>query len=338
MQTVQQQSMACQQAARSQQCPPTSERYAPPREMDMPAFTRREIMAGGGAAVVLAKTAVAAPQGKVLGLPPGVQLWAVKDDMARDVDGTLRRLANIGYRRVEAAGWAGRTPAGFRAAVISAGLEPFSCHFSMRDLIDDFETELAQARDVGARYVVASSPASARALDGAKPWNVGLAEAMTLADWRRNADAMNRIGARAKAMGMRFGYHNHAAEMLRYDGVVALDELMRLTDPALVHLELDLGWVAAAGHDPAAAIRRHARRIELLHVKDVATRARVPGRIADDLNTTAVGAGTIDWRATFAAAERAPVAGWFVEQEPPFTQPPLEAMTQSLAFLTKLKG
>ncbi|MEI9927726.1 MAG: sugar phosphate isomerase/epimerase [Sphingomonas sp.] len=111
---------------------------------------------------------------------------------------------------------------------------------------------------------------------------------------------------------------------------------MRLTDPAYVAFEADLGWVAAGGFDPAEVLRHHGDRIELLHIKDLATKAREPSRIADDLTTVPVGKGTIDWPAVFAAAREAKIRGWFVEQEPPWTQPPLEAIAQSLAYLNAL--
>lgn len=301
--------------------------------------TRRKVLGAGGLCLVaaLAGPASAAPQ-KTLALAPGLQLWTVKEELARDFDGTLRQLKRIGYQRIEAAGWVDRPVADFRRGVVAAGLEPFSCHFSMRDLIDEYETDLAQARDLGARYVVASSPASAKPLDPAKPWVMAVADAMTMDDWRRNAEAMNRIGARAKAMGMRFGYHNHPAEFLTIGGVFVYDELMRLTDPAHVAFELDLGWVAAAGYDPAAILAKHAERVELLHVKDIATRVRTPGKIAADLSTTPIGKGSIDWRATFAASDAARIAAWFVEQEPPFVRPPLEGLQQSLAYLRTLAG
>jgi len=298
-------------------------------------LTRREML--GATALGLSATLCGPAAAAVrVRSQPGVQLWTVKDELARDFEGTLRALHRIGYRRIEAAGWVGRSPAAFRDGVKAAGLDPFSCHFSMRDLIDEHETELAQARDVGVRHVVASSPAWTKPLDPAKPWNIGLAEAMTLADWQRNADAMNRIGETAKAMGMRFGYHNHAAEMLPYDGVTALDEILRRTDPALVSLELDIGWVAAAGHDPVETITRHADRIALLHIKDIATKARVRNQIAEDMTTTPVGSGTIDWPAVFATAGKAKVVGWFVEQEPPFAAPPLDGLQRSMAYLRKI--
>ena len=301
--------------------------------------SRRAMLGAGGAglAAMLSRPAMAAT-GSTLKLAPGLQLYTVKDDLARDFDGTLRALKRIGYQRVEAAGWVGRTPAEFRKGVEAAGLECVSCHFSMRDLIDEHDSKLAQARDVGVRYFVASSPAATKPQDTTKSWNIGLAESMTLADWHRNAEAMNRIGKSANAMGMRFGYHNHAAEMLDYEGKNAFHELVRMTDPALVAFELDLGWVAAAGHDPATTIDHHRDRIELLHVKDIAAKAPGVNRIAPDVASAPVGAGVIDWKPVFAAADRAKIGAWFVEQEPPYVQPALDGVAKSLAYLRTLRG
>ncbi|HYD23429.1 MAG TPA: sugar phosphate isomerase/epimerase [Croceibacterium sp.] len=299
-------------------------------------ISRRTFIARAGLAAAGAALAGAPGLARSSGFAPGVQLWTVKDEAARDLDGTLRALATLGYRRVEAAGWHGRTPAQFRDAVRAAGLECVSAHYSLRDLLEDSESRLAFARDVGVTYVVASSPAPSRPLDPNKSWALANAEAMTLADWRSNAEAMDRIGQRARAMGLVFGYHNHSAEFLDYDGFMPMDEIMRLTEPANVVLELDLGWVAGAGHDPVRMLERYAPRIHLLHVKDLATAERVPGKIVDDERTTPVGEGTIDWRAVFRAAERAPIHSYFVEQEAPFTEPPLEALAKSVAFLRRI--
>lgn len=159
---------------------------------------------------------------------------------------------------------------------------------------------------------------------------------MTLDDWRRNAARMNEVGARAAALGMRFAYHNHPAEFLAYDGKVAFHELLEHTDPALVAFELDLGWVAAAGYDPAHVLKEHGARIELLHVKDIATKERKPGTIAGDLTTVPIGKGSIDWPAVFAAAKAARIKSWFVEQEAPWVQPQLTALTDSIAYLRTL--
>ena len=108
----------------------------------------------------------------------------------------------------------------------------------LKDLIDDTEGRLAFARDVGCKYVVASSPAVPKPLDPAKPWPIAVAEAMNLEAWRSNAAAMETIGKRARKLGLRFGYHNHSAELLDYEGVMPLAEIVRMTNPKHVALEL----------------------------------------------------------------------------------------------------
>lgn len=296
--------------------------------------SRRQLLALAGAAMLMGpgRAMAATP----MGIPAGLQLWTVKDDLARDFDGTLRALKALGYDRVETAGWAGKSAAEFRAGVTGAGLDPISSHYSLGDLMTDTEAKLTFARDVGARFCMASSPHPSRALDPAKPWPVAMAEAMTLADWRSNAEEMNRIGAVAKSVGIQFGYHNHAAEFLDYEGVEPFAEMVRMTDPELVQFELDIGWVAAAGADPVELLTTHKDRISLLHIKDVATAERTPGKIADDLQSVPVGQGTIDWASVFRAAQGGKVQSWFVEQEPPFAHPPLEGLRDSLAYLKAL--
>ena len=115
-----------------------------------------------------------------------------------------------------------------------------------------------------------------------------------------------------------------------------LDQLVRLTDPAHVALEVDVGWVAAAGRDPVTIIRKYAPRIHLLHIKDQVSAERNPGRMVKDDRTTVIGKGTIDWPAVFLAARKAPLFAYFYEQEDPFTEPPLEAARKSLAYLQTL--
>jgi sugar phosphate isomerase/epimerase len=303
----------------------------------MPEATRRRFMALAGWAAVAGMVPTSGARATPLGIAPGLQLWAVKDDLAQDFAGTLRALQAMGYRRVEAAGWHDKSPAEFRAAVSDSGLDCVSCHYSLTSLVEDTEAKLDAARAVGVRHVVVSSPMPSRPMPEGLSWSVAMAQAMTLADWRSNAEALNRIGRLARERGLRFGYHNHAAEFLPYEGQVAFHELERLTDPELVEFELDIGWAAAAGKDPVHVLEHHGARVTQLHIKDLATGERVDGRIAADLTTVPIGRGTIDWPAVFATAGRhARIDNWFVEQEPPFVQPPLEGMRASLAYLTTL--
>src|SRR5690349_5932017 len=151
-------------------------------ERHMLAVSRRGFLLQGGAVTAAAMIAGPASAAK-LKFPPGIQLWTVKDDMARDPEGTLKALGKMGYKRVEAAGWYGRTPQQYKAMIKAAGLDCVSAHYGLKDLIDDTEGKLAFARDVGVKYVVASSPAPPKALDPAKPWPVAVAEAMNLEAW-----------------------------------------------------------------------------------------------------------------------------------------------------------
>lgn len=295
--------------------------------------SRRTMLAWAGGMMAAGAMGGQARAATPLGLPAGLQLWTVKEELAKDFEGTLRALKAIGYQRVETAGLLGRTPAQFKAALDTAGLEAFSSHYSLGDLRTDTEAKLTAVREIGVKFCVASSPYVPRTMATDKPWVNAMADAMTLADWRMNAEEMNRIGAVAKSVGVRFGYHNHAAEFVTYDGVEAFAEMVRMTDPELVDLELDLGWVAIAGYDPAEMLTRYKDRVSLLHVKDMRTRERTPGVIATDQQSVPVGQGSIDWPAVFRAAQGRKVQSYFVEQEPPFAHPPLEGLQASLTYL-----
>ncbi len=294
-------------------------------------MTRRGLLAAGTATVLAGCAAPGAPaptRGRPAFLAePGVQLWTVNAELQRDFERTLRSVAALGYRRVETAGLHGRTPAQFRAALDAAGLSCDSIHVSIGDLESDLEARMDEAVQLGARWVVASAPVPAAPPDPKLDWQVGMGRAMTLADWRRNAELMNRFGGRAAAGDLRFAYHNHAFEFQPVDGVVPWDELLRLTDPGLVKLELDVAWATVGGLDPVAVMRANPGRCELLHLKDV---RRTP---QGGWTTVEVGAGEVDWPAVFAAAETAGVQAAFVEQEAPFARPVLDSLRTSLAYL-----
>ena len=152
-------------------------------------------------------------------------------------------------------------------------------------------------------------------------------DALTLDEWRWNADEMNRIAETAAAAGLRCAYHNHAMEFVAYDGTVAFDELLKRTDASLVDIELDCAWVAGGGENPADYLKKIAERTTLLHIKDVIDAD------AEKIETTAVGSGVIDWRAVFEAVDPAQLAHYFVEQEH-FRSTPLEAIRRSFDYLT----
>jgi sugar phosphate isomerase/epimerase len=299
-------------------------------------WTRRTFLKGSSMTVaVLGALDVRAGDGRgPLNRPIGIQLYTVRDAVAKDLPGTLEQLAAIGYREVELAGGPQRPVAEWRKLLADNGLTCPSVHTNMAELQTAADEKIAFARGLGAQYLVCSFPwtADSRFKAGGGP---GIAAGITLDDWKWNAEQLNRIGERAHKAGVRMGYHNHNMEFREYHGVAAFDELLRLTDPKLVTIELDIAWVVTAGADPAHYLTKHADRISLLHVKEVRKDLQV---VRDKLvaQTTEVGSGKIDWKRLFATMDPQKIEHYFVEQEN-FERSPLEAAKISFDYLKGLK-
>lgn len=288
-------------------------------------WSRRDVL---GAAAVGAVASIARP---ALGAassyhwPLGLQLWSVNDELKRDLTGTLRRLGQLGYREIELAGLHGHSPAAFWAAASAARLRPIGAHYAMADLLTEPGRCIGEARDTGATWLVAASPKPARPLAPGVDWLSAMRAAMTPDAWRRNADALNTLAAKAKAADLAFAYHNHPIEFARYGAERGIDIILARTDPNLVKWELDVAWAVAGGADPVALLREHADRIRLLHLKGLHARP-IPGGYGTNFATGVIGQDdVIDWPAVFAAA-RGSVRHAYVEQEPPHRVPAFTAL------------
>lgn len=302
---------------------------------------RRRTLLRGAVLAALAGTAgtvAAAPDRRFFagrGAPIGLQLYTLGPELDADFDGTLRRVAAIGYRTVELAGLHGRTPRQFRTALDAAGLICRSLHVPGRgrdgetSLSGDLGALAAMAHVLGASNVVMPiylAPAGTDlAAAGAR---------LTVSDYEAMAAFLNAKGAALQRRGIRLGYHNHNPEFAPLGDTTGLGILLGQTDPALVDFELDVGWAAAAGVDPRALLRAHPRRFTQMHVKDIrrSTRANVSLR----MDPADVGRGMIDWVALLPVAWTAGVRGYFVEQESPFPGPRLESVATSYRYLAAL--
>jgi sugar phosphate isomerase/epimerase len=252
----------------------------------------------------------AASTGRTLG-DLGLQLYTVRSEMAADVGATLARVAEIGYREVEFAGYFDHPPSGTRALLDAAGLRAPSTHVGVEGLRDDPGPVLDAAATIGHEWVVvASIPEDMRG---------------TLDDWRRTAELFNRIGETARGAGLTFGYHNHDVEIRPMQGRMPLDVLMESTDPDLVDLELDLFWITHGGGDPVSFLERWPRRVKLVHVKD----STADGRMAD------VGAGVIDFAGIFGRPAAASIRHYFVEHDQPGD--PWASVTASFRHLSAMR-
>jgi sugar phosphate isomerase/epimerase len=158
-----------------------------------------------------------------------------------------------------------------------------------------------------------------------------LAGQLTADDWKATAGLLNAKGAVLNKAGLTMGYHNHNLEFAPVAGTTGLEILLKATDPALVQFETDVGWVVAGGGDPFALLKTHPGRFKQMHVKDV--KATTKTNYAFQQDPTEIGSGIIDWKRLLPAAYAAGIRDFFVEQEPPFERPRLEAARISVDYL-----
>jgi sugar phosphate isomerase/epimerase len=235
-----------------------------------------------GAAAVGASAALAGPAAATEGssaaggsgahgghrVPPdriSIQLFTLRDQLAADFTGTLAALADIGYRRVEHAGFVGRTVTEFKAALDAVGIRATSGHVAIPQPFDAaaWQASLQDALTLRSRYIV-------------HPFfgiNFGTGEVVRdRATWTAFAHDLNRAGRMARAAGLRLGYHNHNWEFFRLaddPSRTAYDVLIEETDPRYVHFEMDLFWVTRGARDPVDLLRRLDGRVRQYHVKDM---------------------------------------------------------------------
>jgi sugar phosphate isomerase/epimerase len=299
-------------------------------------LSRRAALAGGAAA--MAAGAAGAKDG-ARSLEIGLQLYSINQSLDQDFEGSLRKVAQIGYRYVEFAGLHGRTPAQFRSTLDGLGLSCPSAHFPPDEWVKGTAGPIATAKALGAGTVVCPMPPiperlRSRLRAGGQTGLAAAYDGMTVEDWRAFAALLNRLGAAAKAAGLGFAYHNHNIDFRDLGGGrTPWDVVTAETDPHLVDLEVDLGWVVAAGRDPVALLQRWAPRVTMVHLKDLKP---TPANFGFGMNPTEVGSGVIDWRRVLAAVARTRARFGFVEQEPPYVKPQLESARISFEHLTKL--
>ncbi|WP_353068224.1 sugar phosphate isomerase/epimerase [Tunturibacter empetritectus] len=302
----------------------------------MTRHTRRNFLQSATAAIVCGSSLLKTNRlsASPFGLPIGLQLYSVREMLAKDYEGTLKQLAALGYQEVEAAGYYDHSPQQVKSAMSAAGLTCVSAHYSYSNLSKDFDKIVAFNKELGVHYIICAFPGikdPSRLKDTSYP---SLIHSFTLEDYRWNADQFNKFGEKVKAAGMKFGYHNHTMEFGKQDNVIPLDEMIRLTDPELVTFELDCGWVIVGGANPVDYLKRYPSRISMLHVKDFKHTDK-PASVMEPPPAAELGKGTLDYRPVFEAAKKANIRHYFVEQEA-YDIPPLEALKIDADYMKKL--
>jgi sugar phosphate isomerase/epimerase len=232
---------------------------------------------------------------------------------------------------LEAAGFYNRTAAQVKQDMKRAGLRCVGAHYSFAQLRDpgNLDRIIAYIHELGASYIVCPGPGHKDPSDHS--------EHFKLSEWQWNAEQLNKLGEKVHAAGLTFGYHNHSVEFIKVGGVVPYTELLRLTDPSKVTMEMDCGWVVVGGANPVELLRKYPTRITMLHVKDF--KEIHPSNNPDyEPPSAELGRGAIDYAPIFAeAAKGGHLRHAFVEQEE-YDMPVFEALKIDAEYMKKFNA
>ena len=238
-------------------------------------------------------------------IPVSVQLWSVRDHLAKDFAGTVTQLASFGFHGVETAGYGNLDAVAAAAALKAVGLKCSGMHVGIDTVRGNLIQLVAEARYFECQHLIC-------------PWmpkeifvNAAAASAI--------GEELEEIGLRLRAHGLQFHYHNHDGEIAVHDGQTIFEHLLAAAAPASLGAEVDVYWVKIAGQDPAQLLRRLGARCRLIHLKDQAE----------------IGTGPVDFPAVFSVIDSIGAIECQVIEVEEYNHDPLESVRRSLVQLKK---
>lgn len=303
---------------------------------------RRDFLrAAGGVGAGLSALTVAPAFARTGDFPrPGLQLFTVMKLLDTDFEGTLRTIAQIGYRQVETMGAFNRDPAWVRDQFRRFGLTTPSQHLMPSTLYNDFSSynrgeigwaeiirrftlafdfnrveqfvteAIGRAKILGQQYIV---------------WQMNWQKGYGLSEVKQHIAAFNIAGQLCRDAGLGFAFHNHDLEFLPLDGTTPYDLLVQGTDPDLVKLEMDFMWASFAGADPVAYFERYPGRFRMTHLKDRTTAGKI----------VIPGTGIEDFPRLLDASKKAGIEHAFVEYDQPVS--PIDEIRAAYRYLRTLQ-
>ena len=282
-------------------------------------MTRRDFIRRGSLAAGVALFVGGRPEqahANPLGMPVGVQTYIARDTIGKDFEGTLRKLAGMGYQSIEMC-----SPPGYgkdwepltqlkaseiRDKIRAAGLSCESCHYPFVELRDHLEERIATAKELGLTQMILSG--------------FWLKKDAPLVEWQKAAEACNKMGEQTKKAGIQLGFHNHHFEFEKIDGALIYDALMEKFDPELVKMQFQVA-VINIGYKAVTYFRKYPGRFISLHLADYS---------ATEKKSVPVGQGIVDWKELFSEAKAAGVKNYYVEMG-------MELLKPSSEYLRGLK-
>ena len=265
----------------------------------------------------------------------GLQLYTVRDEMAKSVPETLAAVKAMGYDYVEPAGLFGYSYADFKAELDKAGLKAICAHVPFAELKVDTEKVIAGYKSIGCECV-------------AVPY-LGEGERPGDKDFDKVLAEIDRIGAVCESLGVILVYHNHDFEFVKMEnGMYGLDYMYATVPANHLQTELDTCWVKVGGEDPAAYIRKYAGRCPVVHLKDfegsksdsmyelIGIEKKADTSKSNPFHFRPVGSGVQDFPAILEASVESGAKYVIVEQDQSYDTPCLEAAKSSRDYLKTL--
>ena len=253
--------------------------------------------------------------------PVGLQLYSLRYEFNRDVQGTLQKIADMGFEQVEVSSYYGYEPREFRKLLKKHKMKVPSMIFDYDRFKNDFEAVVKEALLFGAKYVGVG-------------WMPHEGGNLTREDAERNFAEMNEFAAQCKKKGLTFFYHLHGYEFGDADGQLMIDFIMRNTSDDLT-FEMDAMWTLYGGCDPVWLMQKYGHRIGLIHLKDLRWgTGPVHTGGAPDPTSVALGQGQVNFPAILRLAKEKGTQLFIIEDE---AENAIDQIPQSLKFIERMK-
>lgn len=290
-------------------------------------LNRRQFLWKAGALAASAALLPAWSQAAPALPPAGLQLYTVRDLLEKDLSGTLKKIAAMGYKNLEAAAgskghYYGLKPKEFTRMLADMGMKLRSSHvlvgaagqkMPFETLTSNMPKLVDMAAEAGQPYLTCAY--------------LFAEERRSLDDYKKHIELFNQTGEACRKAGLQFAYHNHDFEFETLNGQVPYELLLSQVSAGRMKMELDLYWVSKVGKDPVALFKKHPGRYVMWHVKDM---DKTPKKFF-----TEVGNGTIDFKRIFAHANTSGLKYYFVEQDQTPGNP-LDSINTSYRNLKKI--
>jgi sugar phosphate isomerase/epimerase len=270
------------------------------------------------------------------GEPLAFQLHAIRALAAKDFPGTLKKMADLGYRVVELVSFRGYSantsrdgfaplapmaPAAIRKTIADAGLRSEAAHFKFEEFDEDrIGQSIAWAQGVGLKRMTIS--------------DISRGTPITNRDgWKKVYERLNLLGVRLRREGLALGHHTEFDSFSKIDGTLLMDAMLAAVEPANCQYQFDMATAISRGLDAAEYLPKHAGRFFSLHLRD----GKKPAEAGSYVNALPLGQGEVNWRRVLAAAQKSGVHDYVVEMNVVATEDPIAAYEASAQFLRTVK-